>query len=269
MKQGNPIKVLIALIFVLLIVFVTGLVGRGITLYNLTDMIFIKPVNKIEITLYRAASSVKNKRAYFDEKEALLEENKRLKTRNKILEERIKLIKAAYDDNIRLKNIFGIGNSKKLKFTTANVIGEASAPFKFIIIDKGESEGIKKGEPVVITDGTKLNLVGITYSVASNTTKVLMSTDPLFFVSVKDINTGELAISQGNGKNLKIIFKILKPKISVNDVLTTTSVSSIYPEGIIVGKISKINEQNKVTTIATITSNVDFRHLFEVMVLNK
>ncbi len=268
MKQDKNIRALIAFFIVLLIIFIAGIAGKGVTLYDVTNVLLFTPVRKIGFAMYRASTSVKNKRAYFLSKENLLKENESLKSENKILEERIKLIQSVSNENIRLKEILHIEENRKVEATVANVIGRTEAPFKFIIIDKGSRNGIKTGDPVTETDGEEMFLVGIVYNVSTNTSKVLMLTDPLFFVSVKDRNSGEIGIAQGNVTNIKIPFKVLEPKVFKNDTITTTSISSIFPQGIIVGSVNKIIKNSSVETTVTVTPSVDFDHLFEVMVIS-
>jgi rod shape-determining protein MreC len=269
LKQNRSTKALIALFLVLLIIFIAGIAGKGITLYDVTNVLFMSPIRKIELGLHHIGASIENKKAYFISKNRLLVENEQLKNENKILRERIKLIQSIYDDNIRLNEILNIKKTKKLNSVIANVIGKASAPFQFLIIDKGKEDNIKIGDPVITTDGKEMYLVGTIYSSSETTSKVLMATDPLFFVSVKDNNTGELGIAQGNITNIKVPFKILKPKISEGDIFTTTSLSSIYPKGVIVGHVSKIIQNSSVETTAIIESETDFGHLFEIMIITE
>ncbi len=269
MKENNPVKALIALFIIFTIITAAGIAGKGFSAYNILDFLFLKPVRKTAQLFYNLGIAIENKRAYFLSKETLLKQNAKLLEKNKILTERIKLLQAIYDENIRLRKILSLKNSKKIKFTVAQVMGQVSAPFNFLIIDKGQASGIKTKMPVVTTDGKNLFLVGITYKVGTNSTKVLLLTDPNFFVSVKDKNSGQLGIAQGNIKNLRITFKVIEPKISKGDVLSTTSISSIYPEGVIVGNVAEINKKNSLTTTAFVSPSIDLMHLFEVMVINK
>ncbi len=269
MKENNPVKVLIVLFIILTIIIAAGVAGKGISAYDILDFLLLKPARETMQVFYNLGEKIENKRAYFLSKEALLKQNIALTEENKILTERIKLLQSIYDENIRLQKMLNIKSNKKINFTVAQVIGQVSAPFNFLVIDKGSESGIESKMPVVVTDGKSMFLIGITYSVGMNSTKVLLLTDPNFFVSVKDRNSGQLGIAQGNIKNLKITFKIIEPKIAKGDVLSTTSISSIYPEGIIVGNITKINKKNSLTTTAFVSPSIDLMHLFEVMVINK
>jgi len=270
LKENKNLKILIILFLTILAVLIAGLAGRGITLFNVADFIFIKPVSGIASYLNRTSSHIYGLYGIVKNKIQLENENARLKEKVNTLEERIKLIQGVYEENERLHDILNIKNRYTFQFIISKVISSSKGGFNLLIIDKGKKDGIKKMMPVVCTyDGKTVNLVGIVIDTSHNFAKVLISTDPNFNVGAKDIQTGETGIAKGNGKNLSIISKILLPKIKNNDLIVTTGISDIYPENIIIGKIVDIKKKNSITTEAVIKPSVDFDTLSEVMIIYK
>jgi rod shape-determining protein MreC len=270
-KQNSPAKALAVLLIILFFVFIAGLKSRGISFYSVTNTIFVQPLGRVFRGMYHFKNAWEDTISSFESKKELAIENINLQRENAILNERLKILASVAEENERLKAALNVEKEKKLSFIPANVIGNSSGPYKFIILDKGSNQNIKQGDPVVFIDSNKsvLNLVGIVYDTGSNSTKVLLCNDPRFSVSVKDIRSGDIGIAQGEGYGLKIEFKLIKPKMNIDDIVETTSLSNIYPEGIIVGKVSHIDEKGPYEATVYITPVVDLQRLIQVFVISK
>jgi len=268
LKKNQHLKILIILFLVVLLIFIAGLAGRGITLFDVADLLFIRPASNIVSHINKTKAQIHKLSSLTKTKLQLEKENTKLKKEISILEERIKLIQGIYEENERLKNILGLKERYGFKYKVGTVVSILTDNFNTIIINRGERDGIKINMPVVCTyDGKTINLVGIVIDTSSNFSKVQIVTDPDFYVGAKDMQTGEISIAQGNGKNLSIIIKISLPKMQNGDLITTTGVSDIYPENIIIGKISNIKKKSSFTTEIIISPYVDFNTLYEVMVI--
>ncbi len=268
-NKNDPQKALVVLIIIFLILFAAGLGSRGITMYKIADALLISPVKKISLGFRHIGTSFLNTRAFFISKKSLLIKNKELLKENEDLKNQIAILRSKEMQNERLKEILNLKSGVNYNFIAANVIGNTEMPFRFVIIDKGTSSGVKIGSPVVTVNAETLRLIGLVYSVSSHTAKILLPTDPRFFVSVKDAYTGELGVAQGNRDSLKIEFKMKTPKIASGDPLLTTSISSIYPQNILVGRIYSVKKSGNITTTALIKPAADFENLFEVLIIEK
>ena len=271
MKQNNPVKVLIVLLILLFFVFIAGLESKGISLYKITDTIIIKPFSSVISGMLYLSKSTKNTFIAIEDSNQLKKENDTLKYQNAILKERIKILSTLITENEQLKAALKIEEEKKLDFNVANVIGISSGPYKFLIIDKGTNQEIKRNEPVVDVDSNNntINLIGIVFDTSNNTSKVLTCEDPRFFVSVKDIRSGDIGIAQGSSDGLTIDFTLTNPKVQIGDLLETTSISDIYPEGIIVGEIDKITKVGPYSTIVHITPVIDLNNIMQAFIIKK
>ncbi len=270
MKENKNFRVLIVLFLIIIIVLAAGLAGKGITLFNIADFIFIKPVTGITTYIHRKGVSVDSLFGIMKNKAELENENTKLKEKVNILNERIKLIQGIYEENERLHNILDIKRKYTFKFVVGKVISSNEGDFNLLIVNRGKEDGIKRMMPVICTyDGKEINLVGTVIDTSTHFSKVLISTDPHFNVGVKDMETNEIGVAKGNGKNLSIISKISVPQIKNNDLIATTGISDIYPENIIIGRVTAVKKKNSITTEATVKPFVNFDTLSEVMIIYK
>ena len=157
----------------------------------------------------------------------------------------------------------------------ANVIGKSSGNwFSTFTIDKGSKDGIEVDMNVIAGSG----LVGIVTDVGPNYAKITSIINDTSKVSGMVTTTSDNLIVSGSlqsmNENMVIDFNNLNDrddKVAVNDPVVTSSVSSVYQQGILIGYISSIEtDSNNLTKSGTITPAVDFEHLEEVLViLNK
>ena len=85
---------------------------------------------------------------------------------------------------------------------TAKVVQQPASAFSYIVvIDKGESSGIRTGMPVV----TGAGLVGRVVDVDAGRSSVQLLTDPEFRVGVKLVTSGEIGTLQGRGSGRDLV----------------------------------------------------------------
>ncbi len=126
---------------------------------------------------------------------------------------------------------------------TAQVIDRGSSNFASnLTIDKGVSQGIAVGEPVVAAGG----LVGTIEAAGAKTSTVRLMSDPSFSVglSLPGGNIGS-ASGQGLGRPLGVIVdttSLKTPAVKIGDVLYTSGLSlETFPKGIPVGRVSGVS----------------------------
>jgi rod shape-determining protein MreC len=109
-------------------------------------------------------------------------------------------------------------------------------------IDKGSSSGIRLNDPVVDASG----LAGRVTAVASQTSTVLMLTDPSFAVGVRLGPSGKAALATGEGEGSPLKVSLVTPgtRFTRNQVLTTSGLQGeIFPPGIPVGRVVSASDQ--------------------------
>ncbi len=172
----------------------------------------------------------------------------------------------ALRENERLRELLGIRNRLNLKTRAAEVIGrDPSNLEEAIIIDLGTSDGVRKNMPVVTGEG----LVGRVISTTSGTAKVLLVSDPGSVIAVRLAVSGEVGRLSGGGRR-DMTLDLLNPNavVTAEDQVVTSGESSIFPSGVVVGTISRVDAAGgNVTRRAFVKAAVDFDALDFVLVV--
>lgn len=154
----------------------------------------------------------------------------------------------------------------------AHVIGKDTGNwFSVFVIDKGSKDGIEKDMNVIAGSG----LVGIVIDVGPHYAKVRSIIDDISSVSGMVLSTSDNCVVSGDlqmmTENQTIELKSLNDrddKVQVGDQLVTSSVSSKFLPGILIGYISELNmDSNNLTKSGRVTPAVDFEHIQEVLVI--
>ena len=206
----------------------------------------------------------------------VMDENEQLRAKVDELTTELNTVKLEQYELDNLRNLYELDQKyPSYKKVAANVIGKNSGNwFTSFTIDKGSKDGIEVDMNVIAGSG----LVGIVTDVGPNYAKVTTIINDTSKVSGMVTTTSDNLIVSGSlqnmNENMVIDFSDLNDKndkVSVNDPVVTSAVSSNYQQGILIGYISSIEtDSNNLTKSGTITPAVDFEHIEEVLViLNK
>jgi rod shape-determining protein MreC len=144
-------------------------------------------------------------------------------------------------------------------------------PAKSLLVDAGEKQGISVDNIVLVASG----LVGRVIKVYDQTSQVLLVTDPHFSVDALNENTKMRCLVRGLKQN-KILAKrhpylsqieYLEKGLEMNsgDLLVTSGLGGLYPAGIPVGKVIKIeSNETSVFQSAVVLPAVDMTELVSV-----
>lgn len=131
-------------------------------------------------------------------------------------------------------------------------------------INKGINDGINNNMIVVTNDG----VVGKVIDSAFKTSKVKLITGFNEPVSVKVNDLNKILTIEDNNLIIKGINK--RDNIKVNDEVLTSGLSDIFPRGLLIGTIDKIEEANdNVELVASVKVSTDINYLNYVMVLKR
>jgi len=169
-------------------------------------------------------------------------------------------------ENKRLENLLEFKRKLVYSSVPANVIGRNPSLWNSsMIIDKGEVDGIKQGQPVV----NALGVVGKIAEVGKKRSKVILLIDPQFSVAALVTEPRESGLVTGSLKGVcHLRFIKSNAKINLGDTVITSKLSSSFPEGLIIGTIIKIEENPKTDSIECLVSpSVELSQLEEVLVI--
>jgi rod shape-determining protein MreC len=174
--------------------------------------------------------------------EDLEAENQRLREQiAALLEERIDNAGAA-EELAELRTILGLEGPGSYDTVVAEVTAGSVSNFDPYVleIDKGTSDGIGDGMPVVVAEG----LVGRIEDARPGSARVRLLTDPDVSVGVLVVGTPEIGIVRGAGEGhpLRVTESVrVGAPVQEGDLLVTSGLDrSPYPEGLAVGMVSAI-----------------------------
>jgi rod shape-determining protein MreC len=168
--------------------------------------------------------------------------------------------------NSRLRNLLNFQKAPTHKVVAAEVIGkDPSEWFKTVIIDKGRTDGLQKGLPVVLPTG----IVGQVIEVAGHYAKVMMITDRNSAVDALVQRSRARGIIKGASADLsQFEFVLRKHDVQIGDTVIASGLDGVYPKGLRIGRVSDLSERSSdIFYEITVTPFVDFEKLEEVLVI--
>jgi len=193
------------------------------------------------------------------ELEQLRVQNTRLRTRVSELEE-------ANLENVRLRRLLKLAQARDLESVGARVIGRPSSQWEHVItIDRGSSDGIRVGMPVLGPQG----LLGQTVQVAAGSAKVRLITDQRSGVAAKVQRSRSEGVVNGSiDGQLTLDFVSVETTVKPGDVVITSGIGGVYPKGIVIGDVTEVGkEANALYQSISVQPASSLAGLEEVLVL--
>lgn len=174
-------------------------------------------------------------------------------------------------ENERLRKLLELKNSSVsgTKVAASVVSVNPSNWFEDVIINKGKASGISIGDTVISGEG----LVGHIGEVGENWSKVITILDGTSSAGCRVPRSGDVAVCEGDAVladsgECAMNYVSKDATVAVGDSVETSDISSIYPAGILIGKVSAVMPDGQgFYNKATIKTAVDFRKLCEVIVI--
>lgn len=153
------------------------------------------------------------------------------------------LLKSEIEKTIKYQNIDSLKTSK-FKYKNARIISNSLSSFKNqIIINKGSNDGLKKEMGVINADG----VVGIIKRTSKNYSTIMSLLNTDIKINAKAKRTNNFGTLEWNGEDINFLSLNDIPEttnIRVGDSIVTGGMSLIFPEGINIGVVSKVNSYN-------------------------
>lgn len=196
----------------------------------------------------------------------LREENIHLKKEAGQLKEQLNTMREAVQENQRLKGLLAFKEVTGHSTVTARVIGmDPTSLFKTITIGKGSADGVSKGMAVVANDG----VVGRVLNSSADSSRVLLITDRNSDVDTLIQRSRDRGIAEGADFGLlQLKYLPRSADAAEGDLLVTSGVGGIFPKGLIIGSISKLDRSaGGIFLHAEVMPAVNFSKLEEVLVI--
>jgi len=203
-----------------------------------------------------------------DSKQSILQEYNQCVQKNQdtqVDQANLKLLQA---DNSELKNQLNFVQGKKYSPVTTQVVGKNMDSIeKMVMIDAGESSGIKLDQPVIAGNGI---LVGTIAKVDKDVSMVRLLNDNQSKIAATILNKdGSLGVVEGGyGLSVRINFIPRDEVILVGDQIVTSGLDQNIPRGLLIAEVAVAeNEAYQPFQQAVLTTAADLTKLTFVTVL--
>lgn len=194
------------------------------------------------------------------------QDNDDLKTAlNRALEKNHALEEVALS-NTRLRNLLKFKNALTYPVLSAEIIGKDPSPwFRTVTIDKGSLDGVRKGLPVVVSEG----VAGLVIDTAAHFSKVMLIVDKNSAVDALIQKTRARGIVKGGSADQCYLQYVLrKHEVSVGDTVVTSGLDGVFPKGLRIGYVSGVVKRaTEIFQAITVTPYVRIEELEEVLIL--
>jgi rod shape-determining protein MreC len=147
-------------------------------------------------------------------------------------------------ENDRLRKLMGLRERLQSPAITAQVLYDAADPYtRKVVIDKGQADQIGLGSPVLDESGV-LGQVTRVYPFVSEVTLI---TDRDHAIPVLNTRTGARGVAFGDTSThadaMVLRFMAANADVEVGDLLTTSGVDGVYPPGLPVARVEKVDRR--------------------------
>jgi rod shape-determining protein MreC len=195
-----------------------------------------------------------------------LVQNEKLKKEVELLKYNKNETREVFFENNRLRQLLSFKQRFSYKVIAARVVGHSADNWSsVIIVDRGESNGIRRGSVVV----SYIGLVGRVVETTSSISKIMLINNPNFGVSGIVQRSRQEGLVTGTLSN-SLIMKYLPADsdVAVSDVVVTSGLTETYPKGLIIGTVVDVGEEfSGLSHYAVIKSAVDLSSLEEVLII--
>jgi rod shape-determining protein MreC len=194
------------------------------------------------------------------------DENAKLRERVAQLQEENLQFREALVESGRLRTIAETRSEIEVPMRPAQVVGTDVSPwFHSVLIDRGRSDGVRAGMPVV----TETGVVGIATATSRNAGRVLLLLDAQSAVDGIVQRSRARGIVKGTGGDgLEFEFFVRGDDVQIGDLVITSGFGGAYPKGLRVGEVVEVQaDPSAFVHRAVLRPAVDFGRLEQVFVL--
>jgi rod shape-determining protein MreC len=147
-------------------------------------------------------------------------------------------------ENERLRKLLGLRDRLTARGLAAEVLYDAADPYtRKVVIDKGLAQGVEAGSPVVDESG----VLGQVTRVLPLVSEVTLVTDREHAIPVLNARTGARSVAYGDPSThsgaLELRFMAGNADVQAGDILTTSGVDGVYPPGLPVARVEKVERR--------------------------
>lgn len=185
-----------------------------------------------------------NAGSYFESLQSAQSAQEAAKQKLGLLSQRANQVEQLMLENSRLRKLLALRDRFAATGQAAQVLYDAADPYtRKVVIDKGLMNGVSAGSPVLDESGV-LGQVTRVYPLVSEVTLV---TDRDQAIPVLNARTGARAVAFGDpgahAGALELRFMAANADVQAGDLLTTSGVDGVYPPGLPVARVEKVERR--------------------------
>jgi rod shape-determining protein MreC len=259
----------IIIFLVILLVFVLSILSYNLkreTGYGFLRNVVLEAAAPVQNVLTAAEKSVTNAWSRYLLLVGMEEENTNLKKKINELKAELTLYQEGYLEAKRLRSLLSLQDDFDYEFIAARVIGrEQTALARTISINKGSSEGVNVGMPVMARPG----LIGRVINSSWHTAKVLLLIDESSNIDALVERTRTQGIVRGAGSRGCSVKYISKTQdVKEGDAVVSSGIGGMFPKGLLIGYVNHVDRQDAGLFLKIdVAPVIDFSKLEEVLVL--
>lgn len=147
-------------------------------------------------------------------------------------------------ENTRLRALLELRARLNTPALAAQVLYDAADPYtRKVILDKGALDAVAAGAPVLDESG----VLGQVTRVYPSVSEVTLITDPNQAIPVLNARTGARGLAFGSASlrsgTLELRYQDANVDMAAGDLLTTSGVDGVYPPGLQVGRVLKLENR--------------------------
>ncbi len=235
-------------VFVSLLLMVLPLEGPVSSVKVLLSYIFIPQIRLAHETAEYSKDVGETIRELLD----IHRENEQLKEQLRQIQLESAQAREIFAENERLNTALGLQAPAKWNGVWAKTAYREPSQWNSVVIDKGIVDGVQERSAAVAQQNGRPVLAGVVIEANENTAKVLLIRDEDFSAVVYAASSGEEGLLTGAGAALlKMQYLPLLSTVEEGSLVYTSSSSSIFPAGILVGKITEIEHGDGINSFLT------------------
>lgn len=207
------------------------------------------PAQQVALWPRQAVNAVND---YFASQTVLQKENEQLRQERLLSAQALQGQQQLATENAQLRSLVDLRQRMASPGVVAEVLYDARDPYvRKIVVDKGLKHNVQLGQPVIDAEG----VVGQVIRVFPLTAEVALLTDRDQTIPVQIVRNGLRAIAFGGAepRTLELRFMAANADIQNGDVLVTSGLDGVYPPGLAVGRVIRI-ERNAASSFARVVS---------------
>ena len=177
-------------------------------------------------------------------------------------------------ENFRLREQLGFSQNLRYRHVPAEIIGrDPDNLFSALVINKGSRAGVAVNMPVIAYHNGTQGLVGRVINTGFFESLIMPLYDTTSYVSARLTDSRFEGIVEGRGSPespllMRFISRRAREEIYLGDNIITSGIGGVYPSGINMGRVSRINyQETELSMELELSPAIDFSRLEFVFVL--